>query len=135
VSLRGMAIMAAVCLIAGLIAVASGIGVGLAPVTHTFPTDKGILVADCGQPWPPRGEDPLFQFQPDVMAALEPYSPGMRRIKAIAMEGDCEITRTAMTNLMIWLGIGGVVLMGLGGVLVLLRSRQAWQQRQWPPVR
>jgi hypothetical protein len=135
VSSRGLAILATICLIAGLVAVSSGIGVGLAPVYHSFPTDKGILVADCGQPWPPRGADPLFQFEPDVMAAVESDSPGMRDAKIATMQAECQLTRTVMANLMIGLGVGGVALVGLGGLLLLIRNLRGRRPQQWPPAR
>jgi len=132
---RGLAILAAICLVAGLVAVSSGIGVGLAPVYHSFPTDKGILVADCGQPWPPRGQDPVFQFQPDVMAAVESDSPGMREIKIATMQAECDLTRTVMTNLMIGLGVGGLALVGLGGLLLVIRNLRGRRPQPWPQVR
>ncbi|HEY0499707.1 MAG TPA: hypothetical protein VGD48_28435 [Kutzneria sp.] len=133
---RGLAIMAAVCLIAGLVVVASGIGVGLAPVSRTFPLGKGPLVVDCGQPWPPRGSDRSFIIQPGVMQMLESIdSPGMKEIALSTIEADCSVDRGLKTNLMIGLGVGGVVLAGLGAVLLLVRNLRGRQRQQWPPVR
>jgi hypothetical protein len=133
---RGLAILAAICLIAGLVAVSSGIGVGLAPVSHTFPLDKGPLVVDCGRPWPPRGSDRSFIAQPavgDMIASVDP--PGMKEIVLTTIEGDCLIDRQIKTNLMLGLGVGGIVLVGLGGLLLLIRNLRGRQPQPWPPVR
>ena len=133
---RGLAILAAICLIAGLVAVSSGIGVGLAPVNHTFPSDKGPLVVDCGRPWPPRGSDRSFIGQPevsDMIASVDP--PGMKEIVLTTIDADCSIDRQLKTNLMMGSGIGGIVLIGLGGLLLLIRNLRGRQPQQWPPAR
>jgi hypothetical protein len=116
--------------------VASGIGVGLAPVSYTYPLDKGPLVVDCGTPWPPRGSDRSFIAQPGVLEMLGSVSPPqMQEATLVTMESDCYLTRAMKANLMIVLGIGGVVLVGLGAVLLFVRAQRGRPQPQWPPVR
>jgi hypothetical protein len=132
---RGLSILAAMCLIAGVVLIASGAGVGLRLVSHTFPWAKGPLVVDCGQPFPPRGSDKSFILQPVVMARVAGDAPEVLNKSITTIDEACAQDRGIMTDLMVGLAGCGVVLGGLGGVLLFLRALPSRRPQPWPQVR
>ncbi len=82
------------------------------------------------------GSDRSFIAQPavgDMIESVDP--PGMKEIVLTTIESDCLIDRQIKTKLMIALGVGGIVLVGLGGLLLLIRNLRGRQPQPWPPVR
>jgi hypothetical protein len=123
VSPRGIAILASMLVVAGLVALAAGVGVALTSVRHDVQTPKGATTVDCGRPWPP-GAASAFAWQPEVLDAAQAVPESMRAAAVNTWEADCRTAVGVNGSLAGVLTIGGVALAGGGVLLMVVRQRR-----------